>query len=198
MNDPIRRILLPVLLILPLVLLAGCRTYATPIPPGEIAGHPLKTINDAFIKAVEDAHADPDITWHSGWMGNTLVNALGGNNKGLCTDWQELIYNAVAPVARKHGWEATGITVDENNRWEHHAVVIYDPRKVRWENLLEKPDGAYVLDGWLRGRPDTYPLGLWIRTELDNHGIVQLEDLAAEHERAKAGDVTNPMPQHQS
>jgi hypothetical protein len=184
--------LLCLLLILLLPFISGCRTYATPLDCDKITRQPLKAINDAFIKAVADAHADPDIKWHSGWVGNTFVNTFGGANKGLCTDWQEMIYDAVAPVARKHGWDATGIIVDEHGRWEHHAVIVYDPRKIEWDKLLETPDGAYVMDGWLRGTPDTYPLGIWIQTELDNHGIVQLEDLAMERASANTPAARTP------
>jgi hypothetical protein len=48
---------------------------------------------------------------------------------------------------------------------EHHAVVVWDPRRVRREELL--PDGApgrpaYVLDAWQRGEPDLYRLEAWL------------------------------------
>jgi hypothetical protein len=146
-----------------LVLLASCS--AVPLRPGQLHSPALRIIHAAFQRTVEAAHDDPDIEWHSGWLGNMWVNFWKGDNRGLCYQWQQLVYNGVAPAARRAGWDATGIVINGGTRHEHHAVLVFDPKEVRRDALLT-PEGrthVYVLDAWREGQADIYRLTDWLR-----------------------------------
>ena len=160
-----------------LALLAACS--AVPLRPGQLQNPALRTIHTAFERTVEAAQDDPNIEWHSGWLGNMWVNFWKGDNRGLCYQWQQLVYNGVAPAARRVGWDATGIVINAGTRHEHHAVLVFDPRKVRRDALLT-PEGrthVYVLDAWREGQADIYRLTDWLKLPFAVESTARLQTL---------------------
>lgn len=141
---------------------AGC--YSTPLREDEITDPALVTIHAKFAEVVQAAREDPDLQWHSSWTGNMFVNHLGGKNRGLCHEWQRWVYDGVKPTVQEVGWYAVGIGIDRGNTLEHHAVIVYDPRKITQDQLLPVPipNTAFVLDGWVRGQADIVRLEDWI------------------------------------
>lgn len=168
-----------VLLITVLAVLPSCRAHPTPLPEDALQEPALGEIHRAMRLAVERARADPHVTWHAGWSGNMVVNALGGTHKGLCYDWQQLVYTAVTPAARRVGWKAVGLAAGEGLSWEHHAVIVYDPARCEPARLLEGPPHAYVLDAWRRGRADVFILSQWLECEQSPRVSPRIEDLDA-------------------
>lgn len=131
------------------------------------------------IRKVQESTAE---TWHSGWWGNMQVHAFGGSHRGLCYDWQEIIYRAIAPVAASEGWGSVGIAMNEGRSGEHHAVVVFDPRRVAKGDLLERQGESFVLDAWRRGRPDVYVLAQWLESGRRSHVPPRVEDLELNQE----------------
>jgi hypothetical protein len=148
------------------VLLGGCGL--APLRPEAAQEPPLVAIRQAFERTVAAAREDPSASWQSGWVGNALINLLGGDRQGLCYEWRDLVYAGVLPTVRAVGWEATGIVMSKGTYSEHSAVLVYDPRRIAVSDLLTAGPAqpAYVLDAWRRGRADIYPLGTWVRLPL--------------------------------
>ena len=85
--------------------------------------------NKAFCPTCERANTvnaaknDPKTEWHSSWHGNFVVNTFGGDHKGLCWEWRNLVYDAVAPTARRVGWDACGVNINYGTVFEHHNLI---------------------------------------------------------------------------
>jgi hypothetical protein len=164
--------------ILAAVLLSSCA--ALPLQPGAMLDTRLMQIQAAFEDTVRQAHAHPDATWVSGWSGNAWVNMTGGPRYGLCYQWRDLVYAGVLPTVRRVGWTAKGIVISQGTVNEHHAVVVFDARRLPLERVLSASaqQPAYVLDAWRRGRADIYPLHAWLQLPLLLRTPAQLRTLA--------------------
>jgi len=151
----------PLVLLLVLPLLA-CST--APLSREQMDDPELRTIHDAFERVVRKANEDPDVEWKSGWFGNVGIHLSGREQRGLCYEWQGLVYGGVKATVTSVGWEATGVTINSRTSSEHHAVVVWDPERIAREDLLDatRQAAAYVLDPWQRGEPDTYRLADWL------------------------------------
>jgi hypothetical protein len=160
------------------VLLGGCAT--APLTSTAIADPALAEIQTAFEKTVRQAHTNPDVAWLSGWSGNAWVNMAGGPRYGLCYQWRDLVYAGVLPTVRRVGWSAKGIVISQGTVNEHHAVVVFDPRRLPLDKVLSASprQPAYVLDAWRRGRADIYPLHAWLQLPLFLRTPAQLRTLA--------------------
>jgi hypothetical protein len=161
------RTLLMVFALAILLVLSGCATVQ-PIQPTRIHDAPLKQIYRAFQEGVTQAHNSTTHAWRSGWTGNIWINLADDGSRGLCYQWQQLVYRAVLPTVKQVGWHAVGIMINYDTINEHHAVVVFDPNKVDQRALLKDPEGkpAYVLDAWRRGKPDMYRLDDWLKLPL--------------------------------
>ncbi len=158
------------------VLVSGCASA----PLAAITDPKLAQIQTAFEKTVRQAHTNPDVDWLSGWSGNAWVNMVGGSNRGLCYQWRDLVYAGVLPTVRRVGWTAKGIVISQGTINEHHAVVVFDPRRLPLMDVLSASvrQPAYVLDAWRRGRADIYPLHTWLQLPLFLRTPAQLRTLA--------------------
>ncbi len=163
--------------LLGVVLLTGCLAERAPLDMNSQPDRPLGRIHAAMAEAITLARTDPRHEWHSGWWGNLVINTWGGNRVGLCYQWQELIYTAVSPVAQREGWEAVGLTVNEDRRGEHHAVLVYDPRLVGRSELLIRTSDSFVLDAWRAGRAEVYITADWVYNQGRLVSGAKLEDL---------------------
>lgn len=155
------------LLILVLVLSAGgCAVQ--PVEPGSLRDPALAKIHAAFVRTVEAARNDPANRWHSGWTGNIRVNLSGERDLGLCYQWQAWVYRGVLPTVHEVDWHATGIMINFGTKNEHHAVLVFDPKRVDQDKLLASPRDrpVWVLDAWRRGRADMYRLEDWLELPL--------------------------------
>jgi hypothetical protein len=150
-------------LTLTLALLSACGS-TPPLAREEITDPDLAAIRRAFEDTVRSAREDPDVNWRSGWLGNVGILIGGDGERGLCYEWQGLVYGGVLGTVRCVGWEATGISINRRTASEHHAVVVWDPDRIAREALLEaSPEApAYVLDAWKRGEADVYRLADWL------------------------------------
>ena len=130
----------------------------------ELERDELLEIHSAFEAIVEEAHADPDIRWESGWIGNISVNeSTEGAHRGLCYEWQELVFARIAPAVERVGWEAVRININVGHFNEHHAVLVWDPADVTRDDILDADDPpAWVLDAWNSGEAEIFPLRGWI------------------------------------
>ncbi len=166
------------LLALAAMLVSGCAT--APLASTAITDPKLAQIQAAFERTVRQAHANPDVDWLSGWSGNAWVNMAGGSNYGLCYQWRDLVYAGVLPTVRRVGWAAKGIVISQGTINEHHAVVVFDPRRLPLKQVLSASvrQPAYVLDAWRRGRADIYPLHTWLQLPLFLRTPAQLRTLA--------------------
>lgn len=145
-----------------LLFLHGCSINPVPherLPQGEMA-----RIAQTYRLTVQAAHADRETHWHNGPIGNMVVNFWGEPNAGLCFQWQKLVYQGVHRQARELGWQALGIRINKGTDHEHHAVVVFDPDRIREQQLLSAagPVDAYVLDPWRSGEADIYTLADWL------------------------------------
>lgn len=132
-------------------------------------GHPeLVEIHQAFAQTVQAARQDPQVSWRSGWAGNIVVNLSPDDDRGLCYQWQRLVYLGVLPTVQRVGWHANGIVVNKGTRHEHHAVVVFDPAVSDQNHLLDDPEAnpAWVLDAWRRGEADIFTVRQWIELPL--------------------------------
>lgn len=154
----LRNLLLPVLLGL-----SGC--VILPIHHDSIEDPALLKIKTAFARTVEQTLNDPEQQWTSGWMGNMWVNFHGDNNHGLCYEWKYRVHAGVNETVQRVGWRATGIAINRGAEHEHHAVVVYDPKQVKAENLLNAQAGqaVYILDAWRQGHADIYTMSDWLQ-----------------------------------
>ena len=153
--------------ILAAVMLSGCGYTAKPLIDSPRDPPQLRTIRKAFEALVEKAWHDPDINWHTGGVGNIVVNVVGGDNRGLCYQWQDYLYSGLLPTVQKAGWCATGIAANENFEHEHHCVMVWDPKRIREDEILKRPrpEPVYVLDVWRTGHPNVYWLDDWLDGE---------------------------------
>lgn len=151
------------LLLLTLLALGGC--VILPIQHDAIEDPALLEIRTAFAQTVEQALNDPEQQWTSGWLGNMWVNFHGDNNRGLCYEWKYRVHAGVKDTVARIGWQATGIVINEGAEHEHHAVIVYDPKRVSEQDLLTAPhqQPVYVLDAWRHGKPDIYHLADWLQ-----------------------------------
>lgn len=167
----------------------GCESHA-PVPPQVLREPAMAEIQTAFEKSVNKIKSTPDEDWYSGWVGNVFVNWGGGDRRGLCYEWQARVYEDVLETVRAQGWEATGIAVNVDVGGEHHAVLVWNPRRVRREYLLlqVKPMHGYVLDAWRRAEPDIYRLEDWVEMPWTKRKPPVLEDLWTEMMDRKKGE----------
>lgn len=172
------------------LLTSGCVT--TPLPPTAMTDPGLMQIQAAFEHTVRQARSDPQVAWFSGWSGNAWVNLAGGSHHGLCYQWRDLVYAGVLPTVRRVGWTAKGIVISQGTVNEHHAVVVFDPRRLPLEAVLSAPaqQPAYVLDAWRRGQADIYPLQTWLRLPLFLRTPAQLRNLAEPLAHARPGGLS--------
>ncbi|MBL8990102.1 MAG: hypothetical protein JNJ48_00825 [Phycisphaerae bacterium] len=157
--------------------LGGC--YGPPPALGPHDPPQLTAIQDAFSAAVRRARAADDASWRSGWHGNMMVNVVGGPNRGLCWQWQQMVYEGVVETVGRLGWDATGVALDAGTANEHHAVLVWDPKRLERSKLLTtpRPRPVWVLDGWRRGEPDLWPLDAWIDSTVPFPSRIELEKL---------------------
>ncbi|MCB1876605.1 MAG: hypothetical protein KDH88_11580 [Chromatiales bacterium] len=137
---------------------------AVPALRGEVLPLEFVPIDSAYRSSVAGLLNSGHNRWYSGWMGNIVVNELGGDRRGLCFHWQQAVFDGVADTVRQQGWKALGIGVGRGGLREHHAVVVYDPRRIARDELLhaDRQAAAFVLDPWRRGRADVYRLSVWL------------------------------------
>lgn len=158
-------------------LLGGC--YGP--PPPLAAGDPpqLRAIQDAFTAAVRRAKTSDAESWYSGWYGNVWVNTAGGNNRGLCWHWQQMVYEGVVETVGRLGWDATGVALNTGTASEHHAVLVFDPMVIEREKILTatRPRQVWVLDGWRRGEADLWRMDEWIDSTTPFPDTIELEKL---------------------
>jgi hypothetical protein len=182
-------------LILGSLLLTGCTNQ--PLRPDALPEPELLTIQQAFERTVAQAHRDQKIDWVSGWIGNAQINLLGGDRRGLCYEWRNLVYDGVLPTLRRVGWDATGVVLSKNTYSEHSAVVVYDPKRIRLHQILSATEKqpVYVLDAWRRGQADIYPMCEWLRLPLIRRSPPQIKPLPVESTSDVAPAVTSaPLP----
>lgn len=136
-----------------------------PIKRENLRDPAIGVIREAFVQLLKRAKSDPKHDWHNGRTGNMVVNTVGGNNVGLCYQWQELVYVGIQPALRKTGWRALGVSINKGTYFEHHAVVVFNPKKINPDTLLQHPGqaGVYVLDPWESGKPYIYTLADWLQ-----------------------------------
>jgi len=156
------------------LLLSAC--VVTPLERDNINDPALQKIHQAFAKTVHDALNDPDEDWTSGWLGNMWVNFHEGRQRGLCYQWKYRIHAGVKDTVLSQGWQLTGIVINQGEDGEHHAVIIYDPKKMTPENLVSAnaSQPVFVLDAWRRGQPDIYPVSEWIQLARHIHKPAKL------------------------
>ncbi len=143
--------------------LGACAPY--PLKRESIEADPrLAEIHAAFDRSVREARGHPDEDWWSGWEGNWIVNTFGGDRRGLCYHWQEVVHRGVWTTVERVGWDAVGITINRDHGGEHHAVLVFDPVVTTREGVLgqPKPRHGFVLDAWRRGVPEVYTLDDWV------------------------------------
>jgi hypothetical protein len=161
----------------------GCASGPSPLGAAELGQREpsLRIIHDAMNEIIDTAHEDPSRSWHSGWIGNTIVKFGGDQTFGYCYHWQELVYFDIEPQVRRVGWDLSGIEINRGSRNEHHAVLVWDPDRIHRSDALAAPRTApvYVLDAWRRGRADIYPLADWLELPRPNRTPLAFEDLDA-------------------
>jgi len=143
--------------------LCACTASINTINNSNING--LKSIQRAYQQAVSAAHNDNEVSWNNGRFGNIIVNVNGEPNLGLCYHWQKLVFKGIQPALSTTGWKATGIAINEGSFFEHHAVLVYDPLRTKFTDILKKPDktDSYVLDPWSSGEPRIYTVENWLK-----------------------------------
>jgi len=136
----------------------------TPVYEKSRYNNGLNHILRAYEDTVSRAHADSNRSWQNGRLGNLTVNLEGGTNVGLCYHWQEIVYVGIQKSVKTTGWRAVGIAINEGNFLEHHAVLVYDPKQLKFSQIMDKRFGSksYVLDPWKSGKPLVYTLDNWL------------------------------------
>lgn len=139
----------------------------------------LQEIRTVYEKLVDEANNDPHVTWHSSWTGNMIVNQLGGEHRGLCYQWQDYVYHGVKSTVDRVGWSVTGLTVNEGNGFEHHCVIVWDPKVIRQDQILAKRGfrPVYVLDAWHDGKADVHWIDAWLDSQLPHDTPARLQEL---------------------
>jgi hypothetical protein len=185
--------------LLALVVLPACHL---PTPLKELDEPRLATVQEDYQYVVELAYTHPTQTWYSGWMGNFWRNWHKGHRRGLCYEWQAVVYEAVRESAPKAGFVAIGIMKDRNKSSEHHAVLLFERGDIVTSQagattgpeaglvLLaqREPRRAWVLDPWRYGRADVFWLDDWLGSDIHWRGRIEFEDLEAEY-RARVEKV---------
>jgi len=182
-------------------LLPACATPPTPINPATLDEPALQRIVSVYADAVQRANTDPNITWHAGWFGNGLVHFLGDSHKGLCYDWQRMVYASVADRVTQEGWQMRAITIELTKPGEHHAVLVYDPTRVPLLRPLIHAEQApsFVLDPWRTGQPKVYRFHDWIRNHLDEDPPFLIETLPQTiHPQPQDTPTEHPEPYSRS
>lgn len=147
-----------------LLLTTGC--VAPPMSPAAMREPQLQYLNERFVKLVAKIKSDRRYEWVHGWDGNTLVNEDEEDRyRGLCWQWAEKVYAHMKPLAISVGWQARRVVINDEWFSEHHAVVVFDPQRIKADELLDNLEvPAYVLDAWRNGRPEVYTLADWVDT----------------------------------
>jgi hypothetical protein len=150
---------------------------------------PLQKIRAKYEDVVTAAREDPNTRWHSSWVGNIFVNTLGGSNRGLCYEWQDYVYRGVAPTVFEVGWHTTGLVSNEGNDFEHHCVLVWDPKLISEGELLTRtpPRPVYVLDAWHQGTANIHWLDQWLDNERPHRSPIRLQVLPVEMEPVPSG-----------
>jgi len=179
-------------------LLGGCGTTAP------LADHTLDpklaSIHTALENVVRACREDQNQDWYSGWTGNMWVNFRKGPARGLCYHWQSSVYEGVLPVVHDVGWEAGGMVINGDTYLEHHVVLVFDPTRIHYDEILETqaPRPVYVLDAWRRGEPDIFTLDDWLghNTEIAKTAALETPTPVAELEinRATSAPGTDSQP----
>jgi len=148
------------------------------MPP---SGPDWQRIDAAYVSAVQAANDSGEQSWQSGWLGNVWVNYFPKGSAGLCYQWQDLVFNAVAREAKSSPWKVGGIQVNKGTSKEHHAVLLYPAataEPVKLGDLAGKGgSGAWVLDPWLRGTADVYVLQEWLKARPGGGADAAFEEL---------------------
>lgn len=173
--------------------LAGC--YGPPPPLTDADPPQLRAIQDAFTAAVRRAKASDEQAWHSGWYGNVLVNVGGGPHRGLCWQWQQMVFEGTVETIGRLGWDATGVALDAGTGHEHHAVLVWDPKTIERAAILtaKRPRRVWVLDGWRRGEPDLWPMDQWLDSTTPFPEVIQLEKLWVRNKPAGPSPVASKV-----
>lgn len=149
-------------------------------PPLDVSADPrLPRVVEAFEATITEMKTQSPHTWYSGWSGNFWVQTLGGNNRGLCYQWQTEVYLRVTPRIRDLHLDTIGIALDKGKPTEHHAVLVYDPARIPDPYVIPAmtpPRPGWILDGWSRGKPDIYLVEDWIRT-FEPKGKLEIENI---------------------
>ena len=142
----------------------------------------LHAIRAAFARTLDNARDDTSITWESGWLGNASINLLGGNRRGLCYQWRNLVYDGVIDTVHEVGWDATGVVISKGTYSEHSAVLVFDPRRVAPDAVLSaaSTQPVYILDAWRRGEADIYTLHDWLALPIIVRSPAQIKPLPVE------------------
>jgi len=145
------------------LLLSAC--VVLPLEQDNIKEPALQKIHAAFKQTITDAFNDPNEDWTSGWLGNMWINYHEGRQRGLCYQWKYRIHAGVKETVHAQGWALTGIVINQGARGEHHGVIVYDPKHVKPEQLVNAniAQPVFVLDAWRRGQPDIYRVSDWIK-----------------------------------
>lgn len=180
-----RVVWLCVLLMCPGVL-GGCLSPAETVPASPSDPPQLKAIRARFDRIIEDARNDTNTQWHSSWTGNMFVNALKGRHRGLCYQWQDYVYRGVSPEVARVGWACTGLVANAGNTFEHHVVLVWDPKLISREEILTRPSPparpVYVLDAWYEAKANIHWLDVWLKHEAPHRVPPALQELPAEYE----------------
>lgn len=178
---------------LSLLLLTACHL---PTPLKELGDPRLASVQADFQAVVDHAYHHPSQDWYYGWMGNFWRNTWRGNRRGLCYEWQAVVYEGVRESAPKAGLVAIGIMKDQFKGTEHHAVLVF-PRgdfatsqdnqttgpDVGWILLAQpEPRRAWVLDAWRYGNADIFTLDDWLGADHFWKGRIGFENLEKEYQ----------------
>lgn len=162
------------------LVLSACTGYhARPLDPISIQDPTLQTIHAAYANLIDTLHRDPATAWHAGWQGNAMVHLLPGKHLGLCFDWQREVYFGLRERIAAEGWRTVPIAVRVGSMREHHAVLIFDPKRVplRLPDIARPHTPAFVLDPWQSGKPDIYSMHAWLRPYAKQHPPFLIERL---------------------
>ena len=141
-------------------------------------------IESAYVACVQGAYVQGNERWQNGWFGNIWVNSFPRHAAGLCYQWQDLVFRAVAPESDPSLWVVRGIQVNRGTGKEHHAVLVHAAAHAPATVRDLPPEGAWVLDPWLRGPADVYALGAWLRERPGGGADAEFETLPHREGRA--------------
>lgn len=194
LSPSLARSLVRLLALLPLLLLLSACHLPTPLK--ELPDARLAPVQADFQAVVDYAYHHSNQDWYYGWMGNFWRNTWRGNRRGLCYEWQAVVYEGVRESAPKAGLVAIGIMKDRTKGTEHHAVLVF-PRgdfatsdnaqgtgpDAGWILLAQpEPRRAWVLDAWRYGEADIFTLDDWLGPHHFWKGRIGFEDLEQEYQ----------------